>query len=781
MKTTLSDQISASPLLWVSTALVTGIVLASLKTLEPLAWFGLAFAGLVVALLVHRLRPQASFAILLIPGFIFIGAARYQMAQPIITPESISYYNDLDRRVYVTGTLAEPPDVRDTYMNLRINTSAIDLGLGDIPVHGAILIRLTNEYDLVYGNLVRVRGFVQTPPTNEEFSYRDYLANQGINSTIQTSTITILPGSSTEPFWGWIYQVKDSLNKSLYRLFPDPEASLLAGILLGMAKAIPASVQQSFQNTGTAHIIAISGFNIAILATIVVSIFSRLFGKRMGALLAIAVIIFYTLLVGASASVVRAAIMGTLTVIAGQFGRRSLALTTLAVSAMVMALLNPLVLWDVGFQLSFAATLGLVLYGQALEDAFTSFLGRYFSPKSVDRFVAPFSEYFLLTFVAQLTTLPVIIYHFGRLSLVSFIANPAVLPAQPAVMILSGLALLFSRLYLPLGQAFAWAAWPFAAYTVRMVEFFNGFPGGVVTLGEFSLLAAVVFYIVLFGLTLAWSRVKGILTPGAIFSLLAIFTVLTWSSVFNAPDGRLHVIFLDTGSSDGMLLITPSGRFVLINGGDSPSALADQLGRRIPAFSRGIDTLIVASTQENQVAALPRVLEQYHPKMVLWSGNPQASFSSQRLIDSLTTNQVALQKVKKDAAFDLGDGVILRILAVSARGAVLSIEMGKFKAILPIGVNYDVFAALKNGSGLGPVTALSISESGYGPSNPPEWLANLNPQVAILSVAAGDPNGMPSPDVLKAFENKNLMRTDVYGWIDLSSDGQAFWITNEKK
>jgi competence protein ComEC len=416
-----------------------------------------------------------------------------------------------------------------------------------------------------------------------------------------------------------------------------------------------------------------------------------------------------------------------------------------------------------------------------LQEAFSAFLGRRFPSTNVDKFVSPFSEYFLLTIVAQLTTLPIIMYHFGRLSLVSFLANPAVLPAQPAVMILSGLALVFSRLYMPLGQALAWVALPFAAYTVRMVEFFSGFPGGVLVLGQFSLLAAILFYAILFSLTLAWPKVKTVFTPGALFSVLAVFTFLTWNSVSNAPDGRLHVIFLNAGSADGVLIITPTGRYVLINGGESPSTLADQLGRRIPPFSRGIDTLVIASTQENQVAALPRVLEQYPPKMVLWAGNPQASFSSQKLSEWVTTNQTPLDKIKKDAAYNLGDGAILRVLAVSSRGAVLSIEMGNFKALLPIAVNFDVFSELKNGSGLGPVTALSISESGYAPSNPPDWLANLDPQVAILSVAAGDPNGLPSPDVLKAFENNNLLRTDQSGWIDLASDGRQFWITSEKK
>jgi beta-lactamase superfamily II metal-dependent hydrolase len=107
--------------------------------------------------------------------------------------------------------------------------------------------------------------------------------------------------------------------------------------------------------------------------------------------------------------------------------------------------------------------------------------------------------------------------------------------------------------------------------------------------------------------------------------------------------------------------------------------------------------------------------------------------------------------------------------------------MGSFKVVIPIGVDYDSFAELENGKDLGPVTALLLSESGYAPSNPPEWLANLKPDMIILSVAAGDPDGLPSQELVTALEKANIMRTDVNGWIDLASDGQQVWITVENK
>jgi competence protein ComEC len=787
VRNSLLEKFSIMPLFWIALAFLGGVVLASLVSLPKELWLALALLGLLIAIIVKRAHRQSLLLLLLLPGFLFLGAARYESQQPVITPDNIAYYNDNPQKVYITGTLAEPPDVRDTYTNLRIDVDAIDLGgnKGNIQVHGPLLVRLGKAYDLHYGDRVRVRGLVQTPPEDEEFSYSDYLALQGIHSILSTSTITLIPfGGHTDPIPAFIYRVRASLLNRVYKLFPEPEASLLAGILLGEDNNIPAELQQAFKNTGTSHIIAISGFNIAIIAGLFVILFSRFFGKRWGAVLAILGISFYTILVGASPSVVRAAIMGTLSILAGQVGRRNLPLNMLAFTAGVMALADPFVLWDVGFQLSFMATLGLVLYAQPMQDATAAFLTRHFPNAPVEKIVGPFSDFFLLTLAAQITTLPISAYHFQRISLVSIIANPLILPAQPPVMVLSGLAVALGRLYMPLGQVVAWIAWPFAAYTIRMVEFFNGLPGGVLPLESFSLLAVILFYLILFLLTQTGPRLtqfRAVLRPTVSLSVLMVLCVLTWRSVLNLPDGRLHVTVLDVGSSDAILITTPSGRMVLVNGGGSPSQLADQLGRRLPPFDRRLDYLVVASTQENEVAALPRTLEGLHPLNAFWAGNVQASFSSQQLDAWFSAHAVPVHLAQTGDDLDLGDGAKLRALAVSPSGAILSVEWRNFRVVLPIGVNFDMYEQLKYGKYLGPVTALLFAQSGYAPANPDQWLTNLQPQIALLSVAAGDPDGLPAPQPLKTLKDVNLFRTDANGWIDLASDGQNTWVTVEKK
>jgi competence protein ComEC len=328
-------------------------------------------------------------------------------------------------------------------------------------------------------------------------------------------------------------------------------------------------------------------------------------------------------------------------------------------------------------------------------------------------------------------------------------------------------------------------AWPFAAYTNQAVVFFNRLPHGVIVLGEFSLLFVIVYYAFLILMVIPGAKGKGLLrpafTPTVILAVLGISIYLGWTAIFTTPDGNLHLTFLDVGSADGILIQTPSGHTLLVNGGESPSVLASALGKRLSPFERRLDWLVVASPLESQVAALPRTLDLFPPGNVLWSGNTDASFSAEETGIWLASNHIPIIQAYQGAELNLGNGAYLKTLSASSRGAVLQVEWEGFKALLPLGVNLDVMNEMGNGKDIGPVTVLLLADSGYGPSNPPEWIKNLRPQMAILSVAAGDSTGLPDPAVLGLLTVVTLLRTDQNGWIEVSSNGQGYWVDVEHK
>ena len=585
-------------------------------------------------------------------------------------------------------------------------------------------------------------------PEFEDFSYRDYLAIQGIYSYIPYPTATLLQHGQGNPLMSSLYSFRQHALDVVYHLFPDPEASLLAGILLGDQSGIPPQVQEAFRLTGTSHIIVISGFNIAIIAALFSIIFTRVLGRLRGAIVAAIGILLYTLLVGANPAVVRAAILGLLTLLALQVGRRQVGLNSLLFVAALMALLTPTVLWDISFQLSFAATLGIMIYAGPFSDVFTAFTARFIPHDKAEHLAGPVGAYFLITLAAMLTTLPLMAYYFQRISLTSVIANPLILPAQPPLMILGGLSVLLGMFFQPLGQLFAWATWPFIAYTIRIVEWFSTIPHGSIPLGQIGLPLIFLFYLVLMIVTFTRTHLPSLvnhLAPSIPLALLSVLTVITWRAAFYAPDGFLHATILDVGTGDAVFIQTPEGRSMLINGGPSTVRFSDALGRRLPLFNRSLDWLVIADTDNEDISSISGNIERFAPSNVLWAGNSSGTRSASDLWSELLDQSIPVTHMQPGQSLDLGSGASLQVIFTDSHGAVLLLIWNNFRMLLPMGMDFDAIDNLQQNPAMRNISAVLLAESGYAPLNPPELIASLHPQLAVLSVAPADRTGLAFP------------------------------------
>ncbi len=804
----------AYPLLFFSLAFLAGIVLASRNLLPWEGWLILSLGAAVAWGGLHSYRSYvkahhedepkgqrtpgeaksrwvaaAAFVFLLLL-FLSLGSLRYELARPHIDAHHIAWYADRQYALILTARLVQPAQVRDTYTLLRAEVQSVDTGDEVLPVRGLILVRLPGQEFFEYGDLLRLRGKLETPPTGELFSYRDYLARQGIYAYLPNAEVTYLEGGGN-PILRLTFSLRAYSRRLLHHFYPDPEASLLAGILLGDEGGLTESWQRAFKVTGTSHIIAISGFNIAIIVAIFGALFGRLLGPRRGAIVAVIGVVLYTILVGAMASVVRAAIMGTLGILGQLLYRRQVGLNTLAFTAALMACLSPFVLWDVGFQLSFFATLGLILFGGPFQKAAQRWLERWHFPQA---FLSPgvqfLSDAVLLTLAAQLTTLPIMAYHFQQIPLIALVANPFILPVQPAVMILGGLSVILGWVSNMLGQLMAWIAWPFVRYTLTMVDLFSQVSHSMLPLYRVPLWSLIFWYVALAFYSLGKEQRQKVLNlmerwvplSLAIATLVVVLmAVLLWRAVFSLPDGRLHLTFLDVGSADAVLIRTPSGRWVLINGGPSANTLSEALGRRFSPFERRLDWLIVASTQQDQLAGLPWVLERYPPQAVLWAGLPQASAASQTLDRWLTDQRIPVTFAEAGQVLDLGQGAQIEVIASGRRGAVLLVSWRSFRGLLPIGMDIEMREALEKNPRLRSISVFSLPSSGYPGLVSQAWLQQLAPEMVILSVAADDPYGNPRPAVLEMLRPYSMLRTDLAGWVEISTDGEKLWVFSERK
>ena len=759
----------ALPLLWISLAFLAGILLASLLPLPLWAWL---LAAAVLVLAAFRLRRRLGWMYLFalaLAGSLLFGAARYQAAQPVFGAADLAAYNDGAERVDIRAILYEPPLARETYLELRVEAESIFAGGQVHPVRGRLLARVNLGAEFQYGDRLRLQGELVTPAENEDFSYRDYLAREGIYSLLPFASATRLASDQGSPWWAALYGLRGRALELLYQLYPAQEAALLAGILLGDESGLSEPLKAAFNDTGTRHIIAISGFNISIIAGVLLSAFSRWLGRRRGLWLAGLGIGLYTLLVGADAAVVRAAIMGILALVALQTGRQPLALNTLAISAALMAVFNPLLLWDLGFQLSFAATLGLILYAAPLSQRAHDWLARRFSKAGAARLRGPLNDYLFMTLAAQLTTLPLLLFYFQRLSLLSLPANLLILPVQPALMILGGLSLLFGLVLLPLGQMLAFFAWGLVAFTIRVVEFFASMPWASQTLADVPLFLALAWYAGLAVLTIQplRKRVAQIkLRPAIALGVLAALCIWIWNAALAAPDGTLQLALLDVGG-EAILIRTPSGRSLLVNAGPSLSRLTDELRREL-AFSERLDWLLLGGRQREQIGALADGLERVPAQTLAWVADGQQVELALQQASANGTTSVSLHS---GDVFDLGMEARLEVVAAGSHGAVLLLEWKEFSALLPVGLDSDLIKDLETGLALPQVDLLLLADGGNPALNPPEWIADLAPQV--VWVAADQPLPEETQVALQGFR---VMQSHQVGWSHVITDGQNIWL-----
>ncbi len=318
-------------------------------------------------------------------------------------------------QVDLEGVIVEEVDMRSDHQKITVETET-----------GRVLVKAGLYEDLHYGDRVKVLGDLERPEAGD--SYAHYLFRYGIVMSMDKAYVEVLEPAGFS-LRGLLYDFKTVVQTHINRLYFEPEASLVSGLLLGSRKGMSEELTRDFQAVGLTHIVAVSGYNISLVIACIFAMFSFVPMKRRVVLSIVAVALF-VLFVGASAAAVRAGIMGSLGMWALYTGRRSQAFFVLLWSAVVMTLWNPAILpFDIGFQLSFASTLGLLVFSPMLEKVF---------PVKV----AFLREALLLTLSAQIATFPFMLFYFGRLSLISPVANLVVAPLLPFCMLFSGLSLI---------------------------------------------------------------------------------------------------------------------------------------------------------------------------------------------------------------------------------------------------------------------------------------------------------------------------------------------------
>ena len=659
---------------------------------------------------------------------------------------------------------------------------------------------------------VEVLGRLRPPP--EDDPYGEYLRRTGASGSLDATSVRILappPALSLQA-------LRDGAGDALRLALPEPEAGLAAGILIGLRERVDRDLATDFATAGASHVVAISGWNIAIVAGIVGALM-RGRPRRIVALVVGGTITAYVVAAGASPSVVRAALMAGVVLAARESGRSSRAPAALGLATAGLLLLDPALIGDAGFRLSVMATAGLLAWATPLGE----WLGRL----GGSRLPGWLAESLGISLAAQAATLPDVLATFGRLSLISPAVNLLVVPLVPVAMAGGLVAMVAGGIVMAgapaaVGILAGLPGWLVLHLIVAIVRTAAGLPLAAVALPpELAVPAGIVAgvavpaVVLLFG---RWRRAPGggrrstlhaqprpappkradrptpqrpagfgPLERAAIASA-ALVLLLSSMALGTSVTRATRVVMLDIGQGDAILVESASGARMLVDGGPDPERLLIELDARIPPWDRRIDVVVLTHPHEDHVAGLARVLQRYRvgrayepgmrgpgPGWAAWDtalheGPPRGTLAAGARIHldeiSLLVLWPRAGEVPRDPP-DTGRGI-------NGTSIVLLGEAQGRHFLLTGDAEEDVDPSLV-GSGLPHLDLLKVAHHGSATATSADLLTATRPTFALISVGAGNEYGHPAPSTLDrlAAAGTRVYRTDRDGTIEatLTPDG----------
>ena len=580
--------------------------------------------------------------------------------------------------------------------------------------------------------------------------------------------------------------MRELLSEPLRRLIPEPEGGIVRGIVLGERADVDADLAAAFARTGTAHLLAISGFNMTLVATGVgILVRGRAPHAATAAITALTVIV-YSVLVGLAPSVVRAALMATVAACGIAFGRRAATVNALALAIAAMLAVDPSAIADVGFLLSATATAGLLFLSDPLSRGLAPL------PKAVREGLAT-------TLAATLPTVPIIAAVFGRVSVVSPLANLVAVPLFPPLMIAGAATSAVGAVWIDLAQLPALATYGLAFALRQVVEVSAGVPIASVAVPDGPVAGAL--YAAAIASTLYWGRRAGPrfalaplraglraararLTPlrfrvrraSAVVAVALLTVVAALAALVLGDAGppiRLHA--LDVGQGDAFL-VEVSGRMLLVDGGPDPARLLAELGATLPPWRRRIDVVALTHAHADHANGLFAVLERYEVGLAIepigLNPGPVADAWQARG----ERRQVIRRAVGAGARVRIGDAT-LSVLSpeddpdVDVPSLVLKLEHGSFSILFMGDATEKAQADLLLRPEL--LRARVYVPPHHGAATPygRELVEAVRPQSAVISVGARNRYGHPTPETLAALGRIPTYRTDRDGTVELDPDG----------
>ncbi|MGB3092578.1 MAG: ComEC/Rec2 family competence protein, partial [Candidatus Zixiibacteriota bacterium] len=547
---------------------VAGILLANLFDLPVILLFSIFCLALFFSFLFLLLKDRVSLNLFIVISLIVAGFFKYELATLDFPPNHISSLLGLDSEVTLTGRIVDEPDVRKNKTFITLEAERIWLGEEARATTGRIMLKIKEPtFKFAYADEVTFKGYLNEPAPKRNpgaFDYRRYLNRKrifGIVTLTRADQAEILDRGEGSiflsgiviPLRKWILDVFEST------LSGDHKA-LLAGFLLGETREISREIYTMFRDTGTVHLLAVSGSNVWLVVGVIFGALSLLRVPRLATtLVSLVCILIFANLVHNDPPVVRAGIMVVLVLLGVLLYRDVDLINVVSFAGLIILFFSPLFLFDVGFQLSFASVFGILLLYPRLSKLVTRFIGK--SHRKLWRWVLMPA---LISISVELVLFPILAYYFNMIPLVIVVANLFIVPLAGLSVVLACFSLFSATFSTFLTGVFSASNWLCLDLTLRFTEFFASVPAAKLSIAAPSAFGFTLYYCVLWILFGSFAAKKKVL----LFSFLILANILVWKQALAHSDKPLSITFLDVSQGNSAVIDLPNREIILLNAGE---------------------------------------------------------------------------------------------------------------------------------------------------------------------------------------------------------------------
>ena len=617
------------------------------------------------------------------------------------------------------------------------------------------------------------------------FDYSNYLKTKKILGTVnvESNNLQVISHNNTNAILNKIYSLKNIMKQKINELLPKETAGLCIGMLIGETSNIEESMQEDFRDSNLSHILAVSGANVSYIIISITYIFNKMyFRKKLSKIISIILLILFMLLTGCTSSVNRACIMAILMLIAELLNRKSDVYNNLALSALILLIINPYSILDIGFQLSYMGTIGIVF----LHDKISNVV------QIKNRIIKYFFEMIIVTTCANLAIIPIMMFHFNTVSLTFYFSNVLAGPILGAVVIIGFIMFFVSLILNSLTIPIAFILNIMLKFIIKIAELTASLPISKILITTPSIWFIIIWYSTIIILYYKEKAKKFYLKnkKNLKIAVTCILIIVLTSNLVIKLNKDLKIYFIDVGQGDSCLIVTPTNKKILIDGGGSEFGSFDVgektllpylLDRKI----KKLDYVLISHFDSDHVGGILTLMEKIQIEKIIICKQGEVSENYKKFLKILKSKKIKVQIVKAKDKISIDKDTFFYILhpanelikdnILNNNSIVTKFYYRNFSILFTGDIEeiaekelikkYESSSILRS-------TVLKVGHHGSKTSSTKELLEKVKPKIALIGVGENNNFGHPNSEVLNRLNSLNckIYRTDLNGEIVLTID-----------